>query len=364
MQTKAVRVVNRDGKKLAARLDLPVDEEPIAYALFAHCFTCTKNLKAVQHISRGLTDQGIGVVRFDFTGLGESEGEFADSNFSSNIEDLVDVARFMAEEYDGPSILVGHSLGGAAVLQAAGEIPSATAVVTIAAPFRPDHVLGLLDDSLDEIEERGRATVRLAGRPFTIQKQFLDDLRGRKPREAIEQLDRALLIFHSPLDNLVSIDNAADIFTAAKHPKSFVSLDEADHLLSSESDSVYLGNVLGAWARKYIEPAVREAKYFQPDDNRVYAVTGESGYLTRILANGHPLVADEPKAAGGTDAGPSPYDYVVAGLGACTGMTLRMYADRKEWPLKEVTIRLRHQKVHASDCSDCDRTDAKIDQIE
>ncbi len=364
MQTEPLRITNRRGEQLAARLDKPADEEPIAYALFAHCFTCTKNLKAVAHISRGLTSQGIGVVRFDFTGLGESEGEFAETTISSNVDDVADVAAFAAEELQGPSILVGHSLGGAAVLLAASEVPSAKAVVTIGAPYRPDHLEGLLEESLDEIERTGTATVRLAARPFTIKKEFVEDLRSTKTREAIAGLGRALLIFHSPVDQVVGIENAADIFQAAKHPKSFVSLDDADHLLSSEADAHYVGSVLGAWSRKYVETAVQEAKYFRPDDNRIFAVTGESGYLTQIMANGHALISDEPKAVGGTDAGPSPYDYVVAGLGACTGMTLRMYADRKKWPMKEVTVRLRHRKMHASDCSDCDESVEQIDHID
>lgn len=363
MQTEVVRIKNRNGDELAARLDKPVDDDPVAYALFAHCFTCTKNLKAVKHISRGLTDQGIAVLRFDFTGLGESEGTFEQTTFSSNVEDLVDVANHLASAYSGPSVLVGHSLGGAAMLQAASGIPSAKAVVTIAAPYRPEHIESLLDESIEEIEEQGAATVRIGGRPFTISREFLNDVRGSKPREAIAGLKRALLIFHSPIDKVVGVDNASDIFEAAKHPKSFVSLDEADHLLSDENDARYIGTVLSAWARKYIETAVQEAKYFRPDDNRIYAITGENGYMTRIMANGHALVSDEPRAVGGTDAGPSPYDLVVAGLGACTGMTLRMYADHKKWPLKEVTVRLRHTKMHASDCQDCDEAETKIDHI-
>lgn len=364
MQTKTLIITNRQGDRLAARLDLPVDEEPIAYALFAHCFTCTKNIKAVTNVSRGLTAQGIGVVRFDFTGLGESEGEFAETNFSSNVEDLVDVGSYMSDELEGPNILVGHSFGGVAMLHAAASIPASKAVVTIGAPYRPEHVARLLENSREEIERTGEATVRLAGRPFTIRKQFLDDLRNTKTEEAIVNLRRALLIFHSPVDQIVGIENAADIFQAAKHPKSFVSLDDADHMLSDESDSRYVGAVLGAWSRKYIETAVQEAKYVQPEDNRIYAVTGPSGFLTRIMANGHALIADEPKAVGGTDAGPSPYDYVVAGLGACTGITLRMYADRKGWPLKEITVRLGHRKVHARDCQDCESSEGKIDHIE
>ena len=355
---------NEHGDRLAARLDQPADEHPSAYVLFAHCFTCSKNLKAVGTISRALKQQGLAVLRFDFTGLGESEGDFAETNFSSNVDDLVCAADLLAERFDAPRVLLGHSLGGAAVLQAARRIDSAQAVATIGAPYDPEHVTHLLRDSVDEIERTGQATVTLAGRSFTIKKQFLDDLEGTKMEKTIGSLDRALMIFHSPFDQTVGIDNAARIFEAAKHPKSFVSLDRADHLLTDEADSRYVGNVVGAWARKYVgptDPAPRETDEQAAD--RVITRTGD-GFRTEVLGGGHAFVADEPKSMGGTDTGPTPYDLLLAGLGSCTGMTLRMYADRKDWPLEETVVRLSHGKVHAADCDDCESTDGKVDRIE
>ena len=258
---------NTEGQVLGARLDLPAVGQPIAYALFAHCFTCTKNLKAIGHISRGLTDEGIAVLRFDFTGLGESEGDFADTNFSSNVSDLVAAADFLNAEFEGPKILIGHSLGGAAVLLAAAKIPTSAAVATIGAPADPRHVTHLLGSGREKIEAEGEAEVVLAGRKFKIKKQFLDDLEESHMEETIRNLEGALLIFHSPIDNIVGIENATWIFKAARHPKSFVSLDEADHLLSHEADSVYVGAVCGAWARKYIDPRHQDAlREVSPED--------------------------------------------------------------------------------------------------
>lgn len=356
--------VNRDGDALAARLDLPADDSPIAYALFAHCFSCSKNLRAVGNISQALTRQGIAVLRFDFTGLGESEGDFSETNFSSNVEDLVAASETLRERYAAPAILVGHSLGGAAVLKAAAEIPSAKAVATIGAPYEPSHVAHLFDEGIEEIKGSGSAVVRLAGRPFRIRRQFIADLAAQDPERHIRDLGRALAVFHSPVDQTVGVENAAQIFKAAKHPKSFISLDRADHLLTDEADSLYTGAVIAAWARKYIGMPQEEQKHPDPKDNRVVARVGASGFRTDVLANGHALVADEPRSVGGTNAGPTPYDLLVAGLGACTAMTLRMYADRKQWALDEVTVRLAHTKVHAEDC-DCEAVaNGKIDLIE
>jgi len=365
MSFKKLSFENKQGQRLAARLDLPVDEQPIAYALFAHCFTCTKNLKAVGNISRALTREGIAVLRFDFTGLGESEGDFADTNFSTNVDDLVAAAEALAAEHEAPRILVGHSMGGAAVLQAAARIASATAVATIGAPADPEHVVRHFEDSVEEIERKGEAVVKLAGRPFKIKKQFLDDLESQRMDAVLGKLNRALLIFHSPADLTVGIDNAARIFKAAKHPKSFVSLDRADHLLMEATDSVYVGTVLAAWARKYIGAVQEEVKQPDPAANGVVARLEGTGFRTEILANGHALVADEPQSFGGTNLGPSPYDLLVAGLGACTAMTLRMYASRKKWPLESTVVRLRHRKVHARDCEDCETQDnVKVDYID
>lgn len=366
MNYRRLTFQNERGDRLAARLDFPVDGAPIAWALFAHCFTCTKNLHAVGNISTALTRERIAVLRFDFTGLGESEGDFADTNFSSNVGDLVAAAEYLAETYEAPSILIGHSLGGAAVLQAAAHIPSAKAVATIGAPADPGHIRHLLESSVEEIEERGVASVKIAGRPFTIRKQFLDDLDRTGMKNTIGALNRALLILHAPMDETVGIDNAAVIYEAAKHPKSFVSLDTADHLLTDEADSHYAGSVIATWARRYVDlPEAIRTIDEDPADNRIVVHTGESGYKTEILANGHSVIADEPISVGGTNAGPSPYDYLVSGLGACTSMTLRMYADRKGWPLTGVTVRLRHSKVHKDDCAEDARGgSAKIDLIE
>jgi putative redox protein len=360
MSVEKVRFTNEQGYELAARLDVPAEGAPDACALFAHCFTCSKDLRAVGAISRALNRQNIAVLRFDFTGLGESEGDFADTNFSSNIDDLVEAADYLAEHHEAPRILVGHSLGGAAVLQAAHRIPSAEAVATIAAPYDPEHVTRLLDDNLEEIKSSGEARVTLAGRSFTIRKQFLEDLAATKMEETIRTLQRALLIFHSPVDQTVGIDNAARIFTAGKHPKSFVSLDDADHLLTDSADAEYVGVVLGAWARKYV---ALEDGPAEPTEGQVTTRT-EDEYRTEIRAGRHSLVADEPEDVGGTDAGPTPYDYLLAALGSCTGMTLRMYADRKGWPLEEATVRLSHEKIHADDCDHCDQADGKVDRIE
>lgn len=362
MPFEKVSFKNAQGDALAARLDLPVDSKPIACALFAHCFTCSKNLKAVGAISNALNRQGIAVLRFDFTGLGESEGDFADTNFSSNVDDLVAAADYMAANMEAPAILVGHSLGGAAVLQAAHRISSVKAVATIGAPASPKHVAHLVEDSRDDIEAHGQATVTIAGRSFTIKKQFLDDLDATRMEKSIRELDRALLIFHGPLDQVVGIENAADIFKAAKHPKSFVSLDEADHLLTNETDSDFVGTVLGAWSRKYIGAPREMREEVHPEDNEVVARTGQ-GLRTEIMAGGHGLVADEPESLGGTNTGPTPYDLLSAALGACTSMTLRMYADHKGWPLEEATVYLKHTKIHAEDCAHCETKEGKIDRI-
>jgi uncharacterized OsmC-like protein/pimeloyl-ACP methyl ester carboxylesterase len=365
MAFEKLSLVNRDGHRLAGRLDLPPDGRPVAYALFAHCFTCTKNLKAVGHISRALTAQGIAVLRFDFTGLGESEGDFSETNFSSNVEDLVEMARLLEREREAPRILVGHSLGGAAAVRAAGRIEAVRAVATIGAPHDPRHVAHLFSESLDAIEEKGEALVTLAGRPFTIRRQLLDDLEGASLDAALAGLGKALLVFHSPVDRVVGIDNAARLFEAARHPKSFVSLDRADHLLSDEVDAIYVGSVLGAWARKYVaEP--REERPAEPTGDAVVArLESGAGFRTEIVASGHPLVSDEPRAVGGTNAGPAPYDLLAASLGACTAMTLRLYAERKGWPLERTVVRLGHRRVHAEDCAGCEGSaSSRIDVLE
>lgn len=354
---------NAEGKRLAARLDLPIDEKPAAYAIFAHCFTCTKNFNAVVNIDRTLARNGFAVLRFDFTGIGESEGDFAETSFSTNVSDLISAADFLRSNFEPPKLLIGHSLGGAAVIQSAARIPSATAVATIAAPFNLVDVARHFADAGEEAAA-GERTIKLAGRSFLITRQFINDLEQTRMEEAIRNLGRALIVLHSPRDELVGIENAERIFQTARHPKSYISLDSADHLLSSRTDSLYVGSVLAAWVRKYIAMPEEEIRRRDPADNRIVVRTGKTGFQTEIIANGHSLIADEPVALGGSDTGPSPYDYLVAALGACTSITLRMYADRKQWPLDSIVVRLRHQKIHAKDCEKCETKEGKIDFIE
>lgn len=344
MQTQRLTFEGAGGEQLSARLELPVDERPIAYALFAHCFTCSKQYKAVVNISRALAQAHIGVLRFDFTGLGESEGEFADTTFSSNIDDLVAAAHFLEREYEGPVILVGHSLGGAAVLQAAQQIASVRAVATINAPAEPQHVKKHLRSSIEEIEANGVAEVFLAGRPFTIKKEFLDDLNQQNMSEVIRSLGRALLVFQSPDDEIVGAQNGQRIFETAAEPKNFVSLPGADHLLTRPEDSEYVGANIAAWVVRYLG-ADKLSRDEQASQSQAFVRTTRSRYHTEIFAGGHALVADEPESAGGTDSGPTPWGLLMAALGACTTITLRMYADRKAWPLDEIGVKLEHRKL-------------------
>ena len=351
---------NAAGHQLAARLEEPLNQAPYAYAIFAHCFTCSKNLNAVRHISRSLTQHGIAVLRFDFTGLGDSEGEFANTNFSSNVEDLLSAAAFLEREYAAPKLLIGHSLGGAAVLLASLRIDSVEAIATIAAPARPQHLQRLFSQDLETIRREGQAEIKMGGRSFTITQQLIDDLEEAHEKHNFEEIHHPLLILHSPSDRTVSIDNASDIYMQAHHPKSFISLDGADHLLSRQADSEYAGTMIGSWAQRYLVPPKQKEN---DADSPVVTQTGE-GFTTEIMVQQHSLIADEPESVGGHNLGPTPYDLVSAGLGACTGMTVRMYADRKGWPLEAVRVQLRHEKVYAEDCKHCDDPKQKIDQIE
>lgn len=353
------------GTPLAARLDLPASP-PLAFALFAHCFTCSKDTLAASRISAALTGRGFGVLRFDFTGLGSSEGDFANTNFSSNVADLAAAAAWLRDHHQAPKILIGHSLGGAAVLAAAAQVPEAVAIATIGAPFDPAHVRHLLQSATAEIEAAGEAEVTLAGRKFRIRKQFLDDIASHNSRGYIAALRRALLIFHSPRDTTVDIENAAHIYAAAKHPKSFVSLDNADHLLTRKEDAVYVASVLAAWASRYLdEPAPQPQAADNVESGTVVVTETREGKFTQeIRAGAHHMRADEPAAAGGNDSGPSPYDLLLAGLGACTSMTIRMYSDLRQLPLERVSVKLRHDKVHAQDCAECETREGKIDRIE
>lgn len=345
--------------KLAGRLHLPPGR-PRAFALFAHCFTCSKDLKSAVTISRGLAEEGIATLRFDFTGLGESDGDFADSNFTSNVDDLVAAADMLRERYEAPAILVGHSLGGAAALAAAHRIEEVKAVATIGAPCDPAHVRENFKGKIDQIESEGSAVVELAGREFRIRKQFLDDLEDRNQQEKIHALGRALLVFHSPRDETVGIENARRIYEAARHPKSFVTLDDADHLLSNRADARYVSTVLAAWASRYLpgrEPGSTE-------EGRVAVRNAPGGLACDVQAGEHRWIADEPESvSGGSDAGPDPYALLLGSLGACTAMTLRMYAGHKDLPLEDVTVTLRHDRVHAKDCDDCETTDGRVDEI-
>jgi uncharacterized OsmC-like protein/pimeloyl-ACP methyl ester carboxylesterase len=354
---------SREGHRLAALLDEPAGA-PRAYALFAHCFTCGKDIRAARRIAEGLTSLGIAVLRFDFTGLGASEGEFANTTFSSNVADLVAAANELGRIRRAPAILIGHSLGGAAVLAAASEVPQARAVVTIGAPCDPAHVTGLLKNHVEEIDARGEVEVTLAGRPFRIRRAFLDDIAEQRLSDKIAKLRKALLIFHSPTDEVVGIENASRIFAAARHPKSFVSLADADHLLSRRSDATYVANVIRSWAERYLD--VTSAAPHLADERRSVVVreTRQGRFQQDVTVGAHRFLCDEPIAVGGLDSGPGPYDLVLAGLGACTAMTLRLYADRKMLPLEQVTVQLSHDRIHAADCESCETKEGSIDRIE
>ncbi len=353
-----------DGAELAARLDLPAG--PVrGYALFAHCFTCSKDLLAARHISHSLAQQGFGVLRFDFTGLGSSQGEFANTNFTSNVQDLIAAADFLRHRFEAPSVLIGHSLGGAAVLAAAGDIPEVKAVATIGAPADVGHVLHQFGASLDEIRSQGQADVSLAGRTFTISRDFVEDAEGTRLEDRIATMKKALLVLHAPTDQTVGIDHASKIFVAAKHPKSFVSLDNADHLVSKPEDAAYVAGIISAWAARYVaEDPPGEAQH----DAVVVSETGLGKFSNSVVAGRHRLLADEPKAVGGNDSGPSPYDYLSIALGTCTVMTLRMYAGFKKLPLGKVSVEVSHGKVAADHCKDCGEAVAgrggKIDRFE
>ena len=363
MRTERLQFANAKGEKLAALIDLPLGK-PVAFALFAHCFTCGKDNVSAKRISERLAMGGIGVLRFDFTGLGMSEGEFADTNFSSNVDDLVAAGDHLRKTYGAPAILIGHSLGGAAALAAAHRIPDARAVVTIAAPSDPAHVVGLFKDHVDKIREQGEVDVQLAGRPFRIKREFLDNVAEQSIEDCLANLRKALLVFHSPTDDTVGIENATRIFITAKHPKSFVSLAGADHLLSKKADAVYVANVIAAWAERYLEqPAERSDEQTEVGIVLVRE-TGGGKFQQEIMSGPHRFLADEPVKAGGLDSGPGPYDLLLASLGACTSMTLRLYADNKKLPLDRVSVRLTHNKIHAEDCLNCETKEGMIDRID
>lgn len=347
MPTDAIRFPGRQGRSLAARLDAPA-QAPRAYALFAHCFTCSKDSKAAAYVAQALAAHGIATLRFDFSSL----------EFSSNLEDLLAAADWLRAAHQAPQILAGHSLGGAAVLAVAARIPEARAVATIGAPFDPAHVTHLVKDAQAAGED---LQVSIAGRQFRVAKSFFDELAGQKAAETIGALRKPLLVFHSPFDAVVDIDNASKIFLAARHPKSFVSLDRADHLLTRRQDAQYAAAVLAAWASRYLDAEAEPAAAVR--GVRV-AEAGEGRFAQLVSMGQHRLRADEPVAAGGDDSGPGPYDLLLAGLGACTSMTVRMYAEQKKWPLERVTVDLKHDKIHAADCAECETREGRIDRIE
>jgi putative redox protein len=363
VQSERIEFAGATGVRLAARLDRPAGK-PVAYALFAHCFTCSKESLAASRVAQGLAAHGIATLRFDFTGLGASEGDFAHTNFSSNVGDLVAAADHLRTRFAAPRILVGHSLGGAAVLAAADLIPEASAVATIAAPSEPSHVLKLLSGVVPEIERSGAAQVELGGRLFTIAKQFLDDIAQVRLREKIGHLRRPLLVMHGPFDEIVDIGNASEIFLAARHPKSFVSLDKADHLLNRREDAAYAADVIAAWAARYVGAPTDAAPAADEDGAVVVRENGVGPLSQGVLTGRHLLHADEPVSGGGNDTGPSPYQLLSAALGACTSMTLRLYANHKKWPLTRVSVTVRHDKIHATDCAECETKEGKVDVLD
>ena len=331
--------------------------------MFAHCFTCSKDVKAASWIAASLTALGYGLLRFDFTGLGASEGEFANTNFSSNVDDLVAAAAWLRDHHAAPQLLVGHSLGGAAAIVAANRIPEVAAIATIGAPSDAGHVAGLFDGSLDRITTDGEATVELQGRQFTIRRQFLDDLRHDLVTSSAAELDGALLVMHSPTDNVVGVEHAAAIFAAARHPKSFVALDGADHLLDDPADAEHAASMIGTWARRYLTDEAPGGVAPEPSAQVVVAETTQGTFLNHVVAGGHRFLADEPVSVGGYGAGPSPYDLLGAALGACTSMTLRMYADRKRLPLEHVTVEVSHERVHEADAAEAGTTAPRLDRF-
>ena len=362
MRTQKVFFPNNAGHNLAAKIEFPDKQIPHTFALFAHCFTCNKNLTAVRNIAKALTKEGFAIMRFDFTGLGESEGAFENTNFSSNIGDLIAATNFLKENYQAPKLLIGHSLGGAAVVCAATQLPEVKAVATIGAPFDPSHVSHLFNHKISEIETEGIAEVNIGGQTFTVKQQFLEDINKSRLTRNLNELNKALLIMHSPQDNIVEIENAAQFYQYAQHPKSFISLDGADHLLTNKSDSIYVGNTIASWVQRYIE--IPEPS-FPPSTNDVTIhLNRADGFTTQIVTGKHQLIADEPISFGGNDFGPSPYDLVTAGLGTCTAMTLHLYAKRKKWDLESVTIDINHGKIHAEDCENCEDPSKKIDHFD
>ncbi|WP_300029199.1 bifunctional alpha/beta hydrolase/OsmC family protein [uncultured Roseobacter sp.] len=349
MPTERITFTGHDGSALAARLDLP-DGPHVATALFAHCFTCGKDIPAARRIAARLAAIGIAVLRFDFTGLGHSEGEFANTSFTSNVQDLIAASTFLTGRGMTPSLIIGHSLGGAAVLKAAAALDTIRAVATIGAPADPGHVTHNFETALPEIEVKGSAEVSLGGRPFRIGKGFLEDVASAELSQVLPRLNAALLVLHAPGDSIVGIDNASRIFLEAKHPKSFVTLDTADHLVSRAEDAEYAADLIATWAGRYLDLRRPAPPPGAPEGVLRVTEADPDGFLADITSgDGHHLLADEPLAYGGSNKGLSPYGLVSSGLGACTTMTLRMYARQKGWPVERISVDVTHDKVHAQD---------------
>jgi putative redox protein len=355
-----VQIQRPNDQTLSGVLHIPDNQPVLAYALFAHCFTCTKSIKAAIHISEHLSQQGIATLRFDFLGLGRSEGDFADSNFSSGIQDTLSAARFLEENYQAPQLIVGHSFGGTVSLAAAAQISSVKAVATIGAPATPEHILKALSDHLDRLRTEERVVIQLAGRSFEFKQAFVDDVTSYV--QDFKSLNAAILVMHSPSDDTVSIDEATKIFVQAKHPKNFVSLDHATHLLSGKGDAAFAADIIASWAKRYLVPLPVEAA---PDFEKEIVVEGKTNkaFYTSARVGRHNFVIDEPERVGGTNKGPTPYDYLGAALGGCTSMTLNMYARRKKLSVEKVSVRVVHDRVHAQDCNDCEKTEGKVDRF-
>lgn len=389
MQIDRITTTSVDGRTLSADVEHPVDGEPVAHALFVHCLAAGRARDAVSNVTHGLAARGFSVVHLAFgsptrsatddSGAANGEKGGNGSEAARSVDDVRAVLELMRSELGEPQLLIGHSLGGTAALLAASELASLKAVALIATPTRPEHVAGMLSDNEgsapshshsasgeDEAmrRETGHSTIEMGGASLAIAAELLEDVGERRVDEALAGLETPLLLLHSQDDEVVSIDSSLDLFGEVTHPKSFVTIDGADHQLTTAADSRHVGDLVQSWAARYVGTGLQEAKYVRPDDNRIYTYTGASGYVTDIMANGHALIADEPKSVGGTDAGPTPYDLIAAALGACTGMTLRMYADRKEWPLRSISVRMRHRKIHARDCETCETDGGRIDHIE
>lgn len=359
MNFEKINFKNASGYELSGRLELPADRLPHNYAVFAHCFTCSKNFSATKNITRAMTSAGFGVLRFDFTGLGDSDGDFADTNFSGNVDDLLAAIDYLKEHYKAPTLLLGHSLGGAAVIYASAKADSIKAVATIGAPSDTKHVKHLFGDQLNAIVENGEATVQLSGRSFKIKEQLLNDLNEQKVTSTLKALRKPILIMHSPQDHTVSITHAEKLYHAAVHPKSFVSLDGADHLLMNKADSKYVGEVIAGWSSRYLD--IKEKETLSSKHNVTASLDQETLFTTQMKAGRHYFTADEPTSVGGNNFGPTPYDLISSGLAACTVMTIQMYARRKEWNIENVECHVHYDKQHAADCDNCEDDKAKID---